>query len=80
MPGSSQATFKFLQPTLINSPKILPQIILPRKGSGTYQQQASTCTTNGYRSRRLAVDSGISLITDLKCAKLFVSVSHKFFK
>ena len=32
--------------------------------------------THGYKTRRLAVQNHIPLITDVKCAKLFVKVSH----
>ena len=32
--------------------------------------------THGYKTRRLAVQNHVPLITDVKCAKLFVKVSH----
>ena len=31
--------------------------------------------THGYRTRRMAIDYSVPLITDVKCAKLFVEVS-----
>ncbi|VDN19462.1 unnamed protein product [Cylicostephanus goldi] len=31
--------------------------------------------THGYKTRRMAIDNGIPLITDIKCAKLFIEVS-----
>lgn len=48
-------------------------IILPIRGSGSYRVSASL--THGYKTRRMAIDNGIPLITDIKCAKLFVAVS-----
>lgn len=32
--------------------------------------------THGYRTRRLAIDYSIPLITDVKCTKLLVEVSE----
>jgi hypothetical protein len=34
----------------------------------------SAWRTQGYKTRRMAIDNGIPLITDVKCAKLFVTV------
>ncbi|CAK5089124.1 unnamed protein product [Meloidogyne enterolobii] len=45
-------------------------INLPIRGSGTYR--VSAYRTFGYKTRRMAIDSGIPLITDIKCAKLFI--------
>lgn len=48
-------------------------INLPIRGKGTYR--VSAYRTHGYQTRRLAIDNGIPLITDIKCAKLFIAVS-----
>ncbi|VDM61201.1 unnamed protein product [Angiostrongylus costaricensis] len=45
-------------------------INLPIRGSGAYR--VSAYRTHGYKTRRMAIDNGIPLITDIKCAKLFV--------
>ncbi|KAL7076973.1 hypothetical protein ACQ4LE_003728 [Meloidogyne hapla] len=45
-------------------------INLPIRGSGTYR--VSAYRTPGYKTRRMAIDNGIPLITDIKCAKLFI--------
>lgn len=45
-------------------------INLPMRGSGAYR--ISGFITHGYRTRRMAIDNGIPLITDIKCAKLLV--------
>ncbi|CEF65096.1 CAD protein [Strongyloides ratti] len=45
-------------------------INLPIKGNGAYR--VSAFSTHGYKTRRMAVDNGIPLITDIKCAKLFI--------
>ena len=37
-------------------------------------------TTDGYRIRRMAVESSVSIITDIKCAKLFVNSLNHYFK
>ena len=34
---------------------------------------------SGYRTRRMAVDYSVPLITDIKCAKLLVEVTSNFF-
>jgi carbamoyl-phosphate synthase/aspartate carbamoyltransferase/dihydroorotase len=51
-------------------------INLPIRGSGAYR--VSAFRTHGYRTRRMAIDNGIPLITDIKCAKLFVEVGWVF--
>ncbi|KAF7636409.1 hypothetical protein Mgra_00004194 [Meloidogyne graminicola] len=45
-------------------------INLPIRGSGSYR--VSAYRTPGYKTRRMAIDNGIPLITDIKCAKLFI--------
>ncbi|PAV82102.1 hypothetical protein WR25_27009 isoform A [Diploscapter pachys] len=45
-------------------------INLPIKGKGAYR--VSAFRTHGYMTRRMAIDSGIPLITDIKCAKIFI--------
>ncbi|UMM16623.1 hypothetical protein L5515_013559 [Caenorhabditis briggsae] len=45
-------------------------INLPIRGSGAYR--VSAFRTHGYKTRRMAIDNGIPLITDIKCAKTFV--------
>uniref|UniRef100_A0A915AC65 CAD protein n=1 Tax=Parascaris univalens TaxID=6257 RepID=A0A915AC65_PARUN len=45
-------------------------INLPIRASGAYR--VSAYRTHGYRTRRMAIDNGIPLITDIKCAKLFI--------
>ncbi|KHN87153.1 CAD protein, partial [Toxocara canis] len=45
-------------------------INLPIRASGAYR--VSAYRTHGYRARRMAIDNGIPLITDIKCAKLFI--------
>ncbi|KAI1729714.1 carbamoyl-phosphate synthase L chain, ATP binding domain-containing protein [Ditylenchus destructor] len=45
-------------------------INLPIRGSGSYR--VSAYRTHGYKTRRMAIDNGIPLITDIKCAKLFI--------
>ena len=44
---------------------------LPIRGSGSYR--VSAYRTHGYKTRRMAIDNGIPLITDIKCAKLFIT-------
>ncbi|GMT27203.1 hypothetical protein PFISCL1PPCAC_18500 [Pristionchus fissidentatus] len=44
-------------------------INLSVRGSGTFR--VSAYRTDGYRTRRMAIDNGIPLITDIKCAKIF---------
>ena len=45
-------------------------------GSGSSARHASmsSITTRGYKFRRLAIQLSLPLITDVKCAKLFVQV------
>ncbi|XP_067032291.1 multifunctional protein CAD-like [Acropora muricata] len=45
-------------------------INLPLRTSGS--RRASSYITHGYRTRRMAIDFSIPLITDIKCAKLFI--------
>ncbi|XP_064604486.1 multifunctional protein CAD-like isoform X2 [Liolophura sinensis] len=45
-------------------------INLPLRNGGTYR--ASTFITQGYKTRRMAVDYSVPLITDIKCAKMLV--------
>lgn len=47
-------------------------INLPMRGGA---RRVSSFTTHGYRTRRLAVDYAVPLVTDVKCAKLLVKVS-----
>lgn len=37
-------------------------------------RRVSSFSTHGYRTRRLAVDYAVPLVTDVKCAKLLVKV------
>ena len=52
-------------------------INLPMRNGGV--RRVSNFMTHGYRTRRLAVDYSVPLITDVKCAKLLVEVSTMFF-
>jgi carbamoyl-phosphate synthase / aspartate carbamoyltransferase / dihydroorotase len=45
-------------------------INLPMRGGGA--RRVSAFMTHGYRTRRLAVDYSIPLVTDVKCTKLLV--------
>lgn len=47
-------------------------INLPMRGGA---RRVSSFTTHGYRTRRLAVDYAVPLVTDVKCAKLLVQVT-----
>ena len=47
-------------------------INLPLRNTGS--RRASSFITHGYRTRRMAIDYSIPLITDIKCAKLFIEV------
>lgn len=51
-------------------------INLPMRNGGV--RRVSNFMTHGYRTRRLAVDYSVPLITDVKCAKLLVEVSRNF--
>lgn len=51
-------------------------INLPLRSTGSYR--ASCFVTQGYKTRRMAVDYSVPLITDVKCAKLFVEVITEF--
>lgn len=46
-------------------------INLPMRGAA---RRVSSFSTHGYRTRRLAVDYAVPLVTDVKCAKLLVKV------
>ncbi|CAD6208372.1 GSCOCG00003378001-RA-CDS [Cotesia congregata] len=48
-------------------------INLPMRNGGA--RRVSNFMTHGYRTRRLAVDYSVPLVTDVKCAKLLVDVS-----
>lgn len=47
-------------------------INLPLRSGGS--RRVSSFMTQGYRTRRMAVDHSVPLITDVKCAKMFVQV------
>lgn len=49
-------------------------INLPMRNGGA--RRVSSFMTHGYRTRRLAIDYSIPLITDVKCTKLLVEVSE----
>uniref|UniRef100_A0A915HUT8 CAD protein n=1 Tax=Romanomermis culicivorax TaxID=13658 RepID=A0A915HUT8_ROMCU len=51
-------------------------INLPMRNVGVFK--VSTIVTNGYKTRRMVVECGIPLITDIKCAKLLVEALVKF--
>ncbi|CAH0604653.1 unnamed protein product [Chrysodeixis includens] len=48
-------------------------INLPMRGGA---RRVSSFSTHGYRTRRLAVDYAVPLVTDVKCAKLLVQAMH----
>ena len=48
-------------------------INLPLRKNGA--RRASSIFTHGYRTRRMAIDYSVPLITDIKCAKLFIEVN-----
>jgi len=43
----------------------------------TTSKKKSYFITHGYRTRRLAIDHSVSLITDIKCAKLFCEAIYR---
>ena len=45
-------------------------INLPLRNSGSYR--ASSFVTQGYKTRRMAVDYSVPLVTDIKCSKLLI--------
>lgn len=49
-------------------------INLPLRNTGS--RRASSFITHGYRTRRMAIDYSIPLITDIKCAKLLIEVNR----
>lgn len=51
-------------------------INLPMRSGGA--RRVSSFLTHGYRTRRLAVDYSVPLLTDVKCAKLMVEVIFFF--
>jgi carbamoyl-phosphate synthase/aspartate carbamoyltransferase/dihydroorotase len=44
------------------------------------KNKVSTFVTHGYKTRRMAIEHAIPLITDIKCAKLFVKSLYKMNK
>ena len=50
-------------------------INLPKRTGGA-RRVSSFLATQGHTARRMAVDYGIPLITDVKCAKLLISALH----
>ncbi|KAJ1728750.1 Carbamoyl-phosphate synthase [Coemansia biformis] len=59
----------------LSSNRIDLYINLPSKNS--FRRPASY-VSNGYRSRRLAIDFSVPLITNVKCAKMFVEALARF--
>lgn len=53
-------------------------INLPKRDGGS--RAASFFTTQGYRTRRMAVDYSVPLITDIKCTKLLVQALDRLGK
>lgn len=51
-------------------------INLPLRSGGS--RRLSSFMTQGYKTRRMAIDYSVPLITDVKCAKMFVTVSVIF--
>ena len=49
-------------------------INIPLRISGSHR--ASSFVTQGYKTRRMAVDYCVPLITDIKCAKMFIEASR----
>lgn len=49
-------------------------INLPMRNGGA--RRVSSFMTHGYRTRRLAIDYSVPLVTDVKCTKLLVEVTH----
>ena len=52
-------------------------INLPMRTSGA-RRVSSFVPTYGYRTRRMAIDYSVPLITDVKCAKLLIGKLTKF--
>lgn len=52
-------------------------INLPMRSGGV--RRVSSFLTHGYRTRRLAVDYSVPLLTDVKCSKLLVEVGYPQF-
>ncbi|KAJ2497009.1 Carbamoyl-phosphate synthase, partial [Coemansia sp. RSA 2052] len=59
----------------LSSNKIDLYINLPSKNSF---RRPATYVSNGYRSRRLAIDFSVPLITNVKCAKMFIEAMARF--
>ncbi|KAJ2222438.1 Carbamoyl-phosphate synthase, partial [Coemansia sp. RSA 485] len=59
----------------LSSNKIDLYINLPSKNS--FRRPASY-VSNGYRSRRMAIDFSVPLITNVKCAKMFIEAMARF--
>ena len=59
----------------LSSQKLDLVINLPKRTGGA-RRVSSFLATQGHAARRMAVDYGIPLITDVKCAKLLVSALH----
>lgn len=53
-------------------------INLPMRDGGA--RRVSSFMTHGYRTRRLAIDYSIPLVTDVKCAKLLVEVRKTIYE
>lgn len=49
-------------------------INLPLRSGGS--RRVSSFMTQGYKTRRMAIDHSVPLITDVKCAKMFVQVTY----
>lgn len=50
-------------------------INLPLRSGGS--RRVSSFMTQGYKTRRMAIDHSVPLITDVKCAKMFVQVKQQ---
>ncbi|KAJ2725405.1 Carbamoyl-phosphate synthase [Coemansia sp. Benny D115] len=59
----------------LSSNKIDLYVNLPSKNS--FRRPASY-VSNGYRSRRMAIDFSVPLITNVKCAKMFIEAMARF--
>ncbi|KAJ2742407.1 Carbamoyl-phosphate synthase [Coemansia sp. BCRC 34301] len=59
----------------LSSNKIDLYINLPSKNSF---RRPATYVSNGYRSRRMAIDFSVPLITNVKCAKMFIEAMARF--
>ncbi|KAJ2881650.1 Carbamoyl-phosphate synthase, partial [Coemansia aciculifera] len=59
----------------LSSNKIDLYVNLPSKNSF---RRPATYVSNGYRSRRMAIDFSVPLITNVKCAKMFIEAMARF--